>query len=284
MPYNADGSDVPARIKGSRKRRQFAHVWNSEYSHQLDAGKSKEEAESIAFASATSVVENAKVEKATDNDIADSIVRSLQRRFAKLPSQVRSSLEQAALSGAAQGMLQVDVGNAKLLASANDAAKDYATERAAELVGMKYDNEGNLVDNPNAKWAISETTRDKIRKIIADAFKKNTEMAKIRRSIQRALRTEKSGGGIFSEARAAMIARTEVMRAQANANFDVWRKSGVVRKIQWTGVGDEKECEYCSSNDGVSVPLGSPFPSGAIMPGDDHPTCRCVLVVSEFTS
>lgn len=34
---------------------------------------------------------------------------------------------------------------------------------AAEMVGMKYDAEGNLVPNPSAKWAISETTRDELR-------------------------------------------------------------------------------------------------------------------------
>jgi hypothetical protein len=35
------------------------------------------------------------------------------------------------------------------------------------LIGKKYNADGNLVDNPNAKWAISDTTRDVTREIIA---------------------------------------------------------------------------------------------------------------------
>jgi len=35
------------------------------------------------------------------------------------------------------------------------------------LIGKKYNADGNLVDNPNAKWAISDTTHDVTREIIA---------------------------------------------------------------------------------------------------------------------
>jgi hypothetical protein len=35
------------------------------------------------------------------------------------------------------------------------------------LVGKKYNADGKLVDNPNAKWAISDTTRDVTRETIA---------------------------------------------------------------------------------------------------------------------
>jgi hypothetical protein len=34
------------------------------------------------------------------------------------------------------------------------------------LVGKKYDADGKLVDNPNAKWAISNTARDVTREIM----------------------------------------------------------------------------------------------------------------------
>lgn len=47
MPYSEDGSDVPARIKGKKKRRQWAHVWNSIYQQTGDEGR--------AFAGANSV-------------------------------------------------------------------------------------------------------------------------------------------------------------------------------------------------------------------------------------
>jgi len=53
MPYNeSTGADVPDRIKGSKKRRQWAHVWNSTYKETGD--------ESRAFAAANSVYNDAK--------------------------------------------------------------------------------------------------------------------------------------------------------------------------------------------------------------------------------
>lgn len=282
MPYSKP-SDAPSYVP-EEKKAQWIAVFNSEWERNKD--KPEEEREKISFSAANAVAgpnspkKKKKLMKASAEDaehFAQQVIKALRKAFRGLPVELRNSLEQAALSGTGQGMLQVDVSNANLLASANDAAREYAADRAAELIGMKYDEEGNLVENPDARWAISETTRDKIRKIIADAFEKETSMNDVRVAIQKALRAERTGG-IFSSARAAMIARTEVMRSQANANFAVWKKSGVVKKTRWLGVGDEKECPECAMNDGTIANIGQSFPSGAILPGDDHPLCRCVLV------
>lgn len=68
-----------------------------------------------------------------------------------------------------------------MTASANTVAQEYARGRAAELVGMKRDVEGNLVPNPDARWAVSDTTREKIREIVSDAFAQETPIAEIGR-------------------------------------------------------------------------------------------------------
>lgn len=208
------------------------------------------------------------------NEIADKIVEEVQREFVNLPSEVRPALEQAMLSGINTAMLQLELHDTNLIAKANQIAEKFAQERAAELVGMKHDEEGNLVENPNAEWAISDTTRDKLRAIVTDAFKDETSIKSISAKIQTALQDDDAG--IFTDARAEMIANTEVAHAQAGGNWEVWKKSGLVAKVKWTVSADEP-CDDCANNEDEEVEFGKTFPSGDLMP-PIHPNCRCVLV------
>jgi len=293
MPYSESGSDVPKYIHGEKKRRQFSHVWNSVYQREKGKGKSDSEAERLAFASANSVTSKAAekryeqlLQKSIESDaaeFADAVLAALQEDWAALPVEARAAIETAGLSGVGNGLLQIEISSAGLIASANEGARQYATDRAAELIGKKYDAEGNLIDNPDARWAISNTTRDRIREIVSESFEQETPMSEIRDAIQEALAEEATGNGIFSEARAKMIARNEVMMAQAGANFDVWKKSGVVKSIRWISSNDEKVCLVCQDNDEVVVEIGKPFPSGDLYPGA-HVNCRCVAIVHEVTA
>jgi len=290
-PYASD-SDVPSYVP-KKNRAQWRAIWNKTYDEDISDGKSKEDAESHAFQIANGVAgPNAAkkfaklLAKATEEDartFSDALIAKLEADYAALPAEVRDSIESAMLSGVGQGMLQIDVSNAALLRSANTVAHDYAVHRAAELIGRKYDAEGELIENPNAKWAISETTRDKIRGIVADAFLKETSMEDIKDSIQKALSAETEGNGIFSNGRADMIAHTEVSNAQARGNYTVWRDSGVVKKIRWTTSDDEKVCSVCDGNDQHTVDIGQPFPDGSLYPGA-HPNCRCVAIVVETSA
>lgn len=47
MPYSESGSDVPSRIKGKKKRRQWAAVWNSSYESHHDEGRAFAEANAV---------------------------------------------------------------------------------------------------------------------------------------------------------------------------------------------------------------------------------------------
>ena len=208
------------------------------------------------------------------DEIAQSIIDEVQREFLNLPSEVRPALEQAMLSGINTAILQLEFHDTKMIARANTIAADFAMDRAAELVGMKYDVEGNLVENPNAEWAISDTTRDKLRRIITEAFQDETDIKVIASKIQTALQDDEAG--IFTDARAEMIAQTEVARAQAEGNFDVWKQSGLVETVRWTVSADEP-CDECAGNEDEVVEFGKEFQSGDIMP-PAHPRCRCVLV------
>lgn len=47
MPYGADGSGVPKRIKGEKHRRQWAQVWNATYERTGDEGQAFAEANAV---------------------------------------------------------------------------------------------------------------------------------------------------------------------------------------------------------------------------------------------
>jgi len=214
-----------------------------------------------------------------EKNLSEAILAALAAEWADLPFEIQFSLESAALSGVNQGILQLEVSSSAVISSANDIAHSYALDRAAELVGMKRDVEGNLVPNPDAQWAISNTTRDRIREIVADAFTHDTPIAEIETAIQQALADEAEGNGIFSDARAALIARTEVSTAQVAGNFASWVKSGLVKRVKWL-VSNLEPCPVCLLNENQEVNLGEPFRSGDIRP-PQHPNCACLLAVSE---
>lgn len=209
-----------------------------------------------------------KVRKSDDSDKkADSIYEAIKAEWDSLPAETRAALEQAGLSGAADAFLQIEVSDAGTLSSVNSIAADYASKRAAEMVGMRYNDAGELVTNPSAKWAISDTTRDRLREIIKNAFEEKTPLSEVIEDIRSA--------DIFSEGRAATIARTEVSRAQVGANFTVWKESGQVKKARWLALGPEP-CPICLGNDQLVRKLGDKYPSGDVMP-TAHPNCYCIL-------
>jgi hypothetical protein len=291
MPYSDDGHDVPKYVTGGdKKRRKWSHVWNSEYKRQKGKGKSDKEAEQIAFASANSVASKtvearfAKLLSKASNEEAEqfavAVIAALEEEARSLPSQIRGPLESAMTSGIGEGLMQIEISDSGLISSANEIAQKYASERAAELVGMRYNDEGELVANPNAEWAISDHTRNRIREIISESFTEDTPLPDIQASIREALQEEAEDVGIFSEARAAMIARTEVMMAQNGGNYTTWEKSGVVKKVKWL-TSNLEPCEECVINSTKEITIGKIFPSGHKMP-PAHPRCSCVLTVSRI--
>lgn len=182
-------------------------------------------------------------------------------------------LYEAALAGAMNGLAQLRVTDAAAVRVSQDLARAWSQERAAEMIGMKWVN-GELVANPNAKWAISDTTRTQIRELIEDAFAKETPIAELVEEIQEA--------GAFSLQRAKMIAKTEVTRAQARGNLDSWKQTGVVRTAKWVTSSIHRCCDECDDNAAVGpIPIGDRFPSGATEPGA-HPNCNCMLIAVDI--
>lgn len=195
--------------------------------------------------------------------------------WTELVAPVESSLFHAAATGATIGIGQVGISNVALISAASDTARDFAHQRAAELVGKRFTSKGKLVQNPSAKWRIDETTRKELRALVEKAFNEETPIAKLADQIRSA--------GSFSESRAKTVARTEIARAQSMGTLDVWKNMGFVKTVRWDLSADHEDQDLCDLNhDHGPVPLGQAFPSGDIAP-PQHPNCRCSLVAAEIS-
>lgn len=147
----------------------------------------------------------------------------------------------------------------------------WAQDRSAELVGKRVLSNGDIVDNPDAKWAIDESTRTMIRDKITDVLATNAGSDEIIRALEEDF--------AFSPERADMVSRTEVAYANSSASRDargMARAVGVKLKKQWI-VGQDP-CDECSENaDAGAIDDEETFPSG----DDDtpaHPNCECAVI------
>jgi hypothetical protein len=159
--------------------------------------------------------------------------------------------------------------DSKLVDQVNELAVEKANERAAELVGKRY-VDGELVDNPNAEYAITDATREDIRRVIADGLDENIGLDEITANIEDA-----TG---FSEDRADLIARTEIARANSDAALESYRGAstvGVSVKKEW--ILGANPCPICEDNaaDGA-IDIDEPFSSGDDAP-PAHPNCECAV-------
>jgi SPP1 gp7 family putative phage head morphogenesis protein len=76
--------------------------------------------------------------------------------------------------------------------------------------------------------------------------------------------------GIFNEARAKMIATTEVTRLHAWGTALAWEKSGYLSPFRWNTANDERVCPICGERENKVFPLSFLRDN---MPA--HPRCRC---------
>ena len=123
-------------------------------------------------------------------------------------------------------------------------AAKYARERGAELIGT----------NDNA-WSVDQTTRDEVNRLLQDAMKEGLSPQEF------ANRLEESG--LFGEARAEVIARTEVAIAQNYGQSETYAELGFSRVYVQDG-----DCDICREVDGkvASIAWIQENPVG-------HPSC-----------
>jgi D-arabinose 5-phosphate isomerase GutQ len=166
-------------------------------------------------------------------------------------------------------VIGVDASDA-MLAVVNEGALDYAKQRGAELVGMKYNKNGDLVKNPDSKYSITEVIRAELRDLIGIALDDGWTSQMMAQEIV--------DGYAFSRARSETIARTELAFAHVQGNLTSWKASGVVDRKQWV-LGSEHDLDdVCDGNAEAGViGIDEEFPSGHQAP-PAHPRCVCDLV------
>ena len=151
----------------------------------------------------------------------------------------------------------------------NQDAIDYAQDRAAELIGKRV-VDGKLVDNPDAQWAISDTTRDGIRNLVVDAEKQGQSVQQLADAIRKS--------ALFTPERAKRIAQWELSYADNNGSLIAWKRSGVVKKKRSLLGSEHKICDECDANvKAGAIDLNAAFPSGHQC-APYHPECPCATV------
>lgn len=146
----------------------------------------------------------------------------------------------------------------------NAAAVAWAQARAAELVGMRRQADGTLIQNPNAQWAITDTTRDELRQAVTTAITEGTSTADLAAQLADAY--------AFSDTRAELIARTELAHADVQGNLLAYRESGQVEGKEAILSPDHEGPDDCDDAEAMGVvPLDSDF--GGLGDPPFHPRC-----------
>jgi len=209
---------------------------------------------------------------------ADAIAASLGlSALDDIAEGIEDTLAEVAEAGGNLTMLQVGLeDDDKLTGQVAQRALTWARDRSAELVGKRWTDDGELIDNPNAKWAIDDSTRTMLRNTIADALADNKSVPQIADTIA-ALKDAVTGSYAFSEQRAEVIAFNEVTRANVQGSLAGAREAqdaGVVLKKLW--LGGQSPCgEICQPNiDQGAIDLADDFESGDDGP-PGHPGCYC---------
>ncbi len=247
----ADPNDQSPAAKRARKRLK----------EKLTA-QFAESAESLSQKAAKAYAETDSVDKAMDDfNYEDDMDR--------LAGVVVEDLNDAYLAAGKRALDSLKVTDDKLFDLFNKDAHAWAESRGAELVGKKLVG-GRLVDNSDARWAITDTTRDGLRSMIAKGYEEGWTPVDLASQIHDSY--------LFSEQRASMIARTETAKASVSGTVGAWERSGVVERKEWqmSNLHEDQGCD-CEDNDGEVVDLDDDFPSGDDAP-PSHPNCCCVLV------
>lgn len=171
-------------------------------------------------------------------------------------------LEDAVLYGVDQAALAV-VGveeAGQLVDQVSEAALSYARTRAADLVSL---------DGPDSLVA---STRAYLRNIIADSIEQNASKDELASNIAESM--------AFSDARAELIASTEIAMANAAGKKESWdavAQTGTTMLKEWFISSLQDVCDECEENAAQGeIAYDDEFSSGDFME-PAHPGCRCAV-------
>lgn len=141
-----------------------------------------------------------------------------------------------------------------------------AKELVADLVGKRVTKDGLIVDNPRAKFRITDTIRNDIREAVATSLQLGEDQQGLLRRLKKTIKNPK---------RAELIARTETVNAYQRGLLTAGIEGGAVGK-EWETRGANDIC-VDNANEGP-IPITQRFFSGHLTP-TAHPNCRCGLII-----
>lgn len=145
------------------------------------------------------------------------------------------------------------------------------TAVAEALIGELGDGSGlrELLDAQGIEIrSIAQSRLEDLARLLADGVLRGASAEELAEEI-RAL--------LGNQARAHLIATTEITRASSAAAYRAYQRAGV-RSTRWLTAGDAKVCAICKENERAgAVPIGTPYPSGDLYP-PAHPDDRCAQI------
>src|SRR5450755_35647 len=191
-----DGPDI--RIDSSDDL--SAPRWRIEFPIQLKSFFHKQRDAATARVNAITLGAN------LDEHKAESVIEAaLAFKWVELVEAAVVPLREAARSGMARALLQSNTAKSGDVTDEKGLAAGYALLRAAEMAGMKWE-QSILVEDPEAQWALSDITRNRIRTLVVRAFEEKTPITELGERIKQAR--------AFSDANAETIAALEIARAE----------------------------------------------------------------------
>lgn len=206
------------------------------------------------------------VEKVADDELFDELSGNWEAIAGDLLADYDAAAEAGVQAGAAQLGIEDEVELERLL----ELAKRRSLDRAAELVGRKFDGV-DLMKDPKAQYSIVDTTVEKLTEVVAalDALPE----PKLNDVVHALDKT-----GVFSEQRAERIAKNEMRVQQAAANMLVWKQSGAVSLVDWVLSSAHDKDDLCDA-----LAAGSPYSIDDVPEFPAHPNCLCSLKVRSLT-
>ena len=199
-----------------------------------------------------------KIDPAIEAKVKEILAKLDLDGWALVMDDIDEILAEITRDGVYEALYQIGMSEENLTSKMSEQAVNWAREHSAELVGKKWVN-GELIDNPNAEYVISEATRNMLRGDVAKAMEEGWSSQQFADAIEE--------NYAFSAERAEKIARTELAFADVAGNMITYRESGVVVGKEWLLGSEHDETmpqgDECDDNvDAGVIGLDEEFPSG----------------------
>ncbi len=159
--------------------------------------------------------------------------------FSGIVEEIEASLLEATTAGLEDAAASIG----GVLGTPPERAIQYARDRAAEMVGMRRLDDGTLVENPDARFAIDDVMRADINAKVTAAVEQGWSPQRLRADLT----------DLLGFSRAETVARTETAHAYGNAAAEFYKESEVahVEILDGDGCLPQGHLDGAPSPDGV---------------------------------